>query len=345
MKKKLIKVLALIVVSLLNCVFVVLPGSALGVVDTAWVSRYNGPSDGDDASLAMAIDDSGGVYVTGYSVQNDTSLDYVTIKYLENGDTAWVRRYNGPGDYVDIAYGIAVDSYKNVYVTGESEGVDTRRDYATIRYYPNGDTAWVRRYTATGNGLDGAHDVVVDASDNVYVTGLSRSGPGTFKTTVKYHSNGDSAWVRSYKGPGELSWAGGAMTTDLFGFVYVTGKTYSDTTTRDDYVTIKYAQDGDTLWARKYNGPGDYYDAALSITADESSKVYVTGYSYGDGSERDFTTIKYHSNGNAEWVQRYNGPGNYWDVAFAITIDTSGNVYVTGLSRGSGTSDDYATIK
>ena len=42
------------------------------------------------------------------------------------------------------------------------------------------------------------------------------------------------------------------------------------------------------------------------------------------------------------WVQRYNGPGN---EAYAVAVDGSNNVIVTGYSYGSGSSDDYAIIK
>jgi hypothetical protein len=95
----------------------------------------------------------------------------------------------------------------------------------------------------------------------------------------------------------------------------------------------------------RYNGPGNSYDEATGIALDSSGNVYVTGESSGSGTGGDYATIKYDSAGSEIWVRRYNGPANGWDYATGIALDSSGNVYVTGRSWGSGTEYDYATIK
>ncbi|NIN01403.1 MAG: hypothetical protein GTO24_25915 [candidate division Zixibacteria bacterium] len=315
------------------------------IVDTAWVRRYDGPAHDYDYGYFLAVDgSSGSVYVTGHSYDSQTLEDFATVKYDASGNEIWVRRYNGPGNDYDFAHAITVDVSGNAYVVGKSWGDGTGYDYATIKYYPNGDTAWVRRYNGPGNTGDAAHDVAADASGNVYVTGASCGiGTGDDITTIKYYPDGDTAWVRTYHNDAESPLA---TAVDSAGNVYVTGYTWPSTGTDSDYATIKYYPNGDTAWVRTYDGTGEgHHDDACAVAVDGSGNVYVTGFSWGMGTDQDCATVKYDSSGNQIWVQRYNGPGNGSDNAYAIGIDGSDNIYITGPSLGSGTYQDYATVK
>ncbi len=311
-----------------------------------WASRYDGPpGNKDERAYAVAVDGSGNVYVTGQSYGNDASReDYATIKYDPNGNELWVKRYNGPGDSPDSAEDLDIDGCGNIYVTGSSYGSGTGRDYATVKYSPDGNELWVARYNGPGNGSDYARALTIDSTGNIYVTGGSTgSGTGSDYATIKYDSNGVELWVSRYDGPpGNENDSSGDVAVDSSGNVYVTGSSYG-IGTQEDYATIKYDPNGIELWVKRYNGPEDGPEDARELALDSLGNVYVTG----DSAEiaPDYATIKYDTNGNQLWLKRYNGLGNGSDYARSLAVDDSHNVYVTGMSSGGDTSLDYVTIK
>lgn len=50
---------------------------------SVWTNRYGGPTGGDAAALAMAVDNAGNVFVTGQSAPAIGSLDFATVKYAD----------------------------------------------------------------------------------------------------------------------------------------------------------------------------------------------------------------------------------------------------------------------
>jgi len=316
------------------------------VANEAWEVHYNGPGDDNDRVASMATDTSGNIYVTGYSTGDGTSGDYATIKYDADGNELWVARYDGPASNFDGANSLAVDASGNVYVTGSSE-VDggTLYDYATIKYDTDGNELWVARYDGPSSNYDYAHSLAVDSSGNVYVTGYSHvEGFNIDYATIKYDTDGNELWVARYDGPSSLGDKAYDLALDASGNVYVTGESEWGSIW-EDYITIKYDTDGNELWVARYDGPGSSGDYARKLAVDISGDVYVTGYGSGDGTELDYVTIKYDTNGNELWVARYDGPVSESDIANSLAVDASGNVYVAGQSDGDSGRGDYATIK
>lgn len=137
------------------------------------------------------------------------------------------------------------------------------------------------------------------------------------------------------------------IVTDKIGAVIVTGVTNPDGV-NEDITTIKYDKDGNLLWIAVYNGPGNYKDYPVALSADAAGNVYITGGSTGEGTATDFVTIKYSPAGNMEWAQRYASEGGLFDQPYSMAVDDFGNVYVTGaaahyVTYNSGS--DWITIK
>jgi len=309
-----------------------------------WAMRYNGPGSDSDEAEALEVDSVGNVYVTGRSNGGTpTREDYATIKYSSSGVQLWVARYNGPASTWDRPTALALDRDGSVYVTGSSYGTTGIDDIATVKYNPAGVQQWVARHGGTGNDL--ATSVVLDRNGSAYVAGIT-SRPVTYAdgdyTVIKYDPTGIEQWIAYYRGwDGSLAHAN-SIASDGSGGAYVSGwsQTYSGT---DDYTTIRYDGQGTELWIQRYNGPANSVDRVSAMTVDLVGNVIVTGTSRD--TTDDYATVKYNAAGTQQWVQRYNGPGNASDGASAIAADGLGNIIVAGSSTGSGSAEDYATVK
>ena len=330
-----------------------------------WEQRYNGPGKSNDDAAALAVDGASNVYVTGSSVGKDSTSDYATLKYAANGKLLWEKRYNGPGKGEDIARALVVDGIGNVYVTGGSKGTGNNSDYATLKYAPNGELLYAKRYNGPGNGFDAVEALAVDGAGNVYVTGnsIGKDDDADY-ATLKYAPNGELLWEQRYDGPSNSDDIAAALAVDGAGNVYITGTSIGKNGTYD-YATLKYTANGTLIWAKRYNGPGKSDDIAVALAVDGSGSVCVTGASAGKDNKAahatlkiaangglswnvrnsDYATIKYATTGELLWEQRYNGPGNSEDFATSLTVDVAGNVYVAGSSGGIGSNSDYATLK
>lgn len=312
--------------------------------DTLWTKTYNAIGNSEDEVNDIAVDASGNVYVTGYGDNDLTKDDYITIKYNSAGAVQWVATYNSQYSQNDVAVSLAVDGSGNVFVTGESEVNDagTNVDYATVKYNSAGVQQWAVRHNGFGNEIDRAVKIVVDAAGNPIVTGRSNNGATDDWVTIKYNTTTNAVlWTNTLDYTENDRPAD--MTIDASGNIYVTGRARSSTY---DIATRKIDASGTSLWTKFYLGSFD--DRGVAITVDGSGNVFVAGLNGTNATDYDVVTIGYNSSGTQLWAKTYNGAGAGNDEASDITVTSTGEVVVTGITdadASNGVNYDYLVLK
>jgi hypothetical protein len=224
-----------------------------------------------------------------------------------------------------------VDDSGNVVVCGYSYVDDTSTEVVTMKYRPDGDTAWCRRFDSDAF-VDAATALAVDRSGNVIVTGYRIATAYEDWATIKYSPDGDSLWA-VFHSDGDIN-RSTSIAVDSGGNSYVTGWT-------SDwyywyYHVVKYDSAGNFVWEYSQRTGRNGYSSA--VTVDRQGYCYVTG---GEPVQREpIVTCKIGLDGEGIWVSEV-----LEGSARAIAVDDSGNVVVAGLTHGVGGFDDYITLK
>jgi hypothetical protein len=242
---------------------------------------------------------------------------------------------------------IALDSNGDVLVTGPSNDAGGHPDYVTIKYRgSSGVQMWLDRYHL---GTDTPVDLIIDAQDNVYVTGLTQSGMHRI-TTIKYrNSDGARLWVVSDT-PAVQNFVS-SLALDSQGDLYVAGRADpdSDSSNRNDNaVVIRHrASDGAPLWTTLYGESAvGHFDAALDIVIDVSDNIYISGETSSFGASADLLILQYDAaTGQIVDEGTYDVPTEA-AKGQALALDSAQNVIVAGSTRG-GTSGfvDFLALK
>jgi hypothetical protein len=292
--------------------------------------------------------------LVGAGVNNDILL----AKYNSSGVAQWATTIGGV--LQDVGYGIATDKVNNIYVTGVINVSSLIQSYSTISNgriitstFGNlvgrgGNDCFVAKYNSSGvaqwgttignTSGDIGYGITTDMNNNIYVTG----------------SFANSSFIGSYS-----TISSGIIITSTF------GRLLGDTTFNSDIFIAKYNSSGIAQWATNIGGSLSG-EVGYGISTDMNNNVYVTGIINSSSFIKSYSTVssgiiitstfgrlvgrgsfdcfvaKYNSSGVAQWAT------NIGDVRVdsgnGITVDMSGNVYVTGNSNVSCLVNMYSTV-
>ena len=313
-----------------------------------WEQTYAGQGGFADEGKDVKIDGSGNVYVAGV-VDNWVGGRSLMIKYNSSGTSLWVRSYDfAPNDYEESLV-LAIDGAGNTIATGNC-GYITESDYATIKYDPSGTALWARKYNSSQTSTDAVNSITTDKHGIVYAIGRLRVGQaGDNIQIVKYNSAGTLKWAYSRGGVGtDVEDAGFAIAVDRNGYVYYTGTMHTSFTgNKRDIYTGKLDSNGNNVWPHPFGqlyGAGGN-DEGIELALDTSGNAVVGFNSEITAGNVKFGAVKYSPSGTALWTYGYAGSGTGLDSLKDMSVDTEGNVYLTGNSTSALSGINIVTIK
>jgi len=327
------------------------------------------------AKPSISIDHSSNVYVTGYfsgtatifgsSLTSTGSYDGYLTKLDASGNAVWAKSFGGSN--VEFPTAIVIDDSTNLYVTGSFAGsadffgttlVSTgSEDIFISKLDSDGQEIWSKR--AGGPQLDRGHDVAVDSSGHVFITGFFSTTADVFGTTfvaggpsgwydafvAQLDTNGTGVWAKQGGSDVDARDQAGGIDVDENGNVYVIGRFQYDAdifgetlsgVNRDNVFIVRLEPDGNIDWIKHWTNSSSTYGSDVQVSG---TNVYVTGAFYGTlhadtqsttsgGSLDIYYGVLNASNGNIRSLDSFGGSS--FDSGEAIAVHENGTIYLVG---------------
>jgi hypothetical protein len=345
-----------------------------------WAKSFGGTIGEEGKSICT--DPDGNVYITG--IISSPTVDFgsgvictnsisphnnmLLLKLNSSGDPLWVQTTFADNSGIE-GNTVATDNSGNVYVAGIfglffaqfGPGVnDTLNFNGTdnsfiVKYDPSGTLLFYKRipgYLAGASMIGGPSSIIVDNSENIYITGGFDGGITNTNDiyVTKLDASGLQDWRQNFGGT-DADYSN-SLTLDDQGNIYFTGDfispsisfggtslTNASTPNDPNRYAAKLSNTGTPVWAKRLTNGNS---SASGITIDINNNLYLVGY----GVDTVIATIPFSypdvivmklnpANGNTVW-SKVAGDGFIGLVDFPTSIDSdnSGNLFITGHFSG-----------
>jgi hypothetical protein len=303
-------------------------------------STYIGGS-GSDAGSAIAVDATGNAFITGSASSGFPVVTPAQSKVGGNTD-AFIAKLNPAGSALvystflggrlnDSSSGIAIDASGSAYVTGVTsstnfpvlnaiQGSNAGSDDAFVTKLNAAGTAFLYSTYLGGTNGDSANDIAVDSLGQAHVTGTTFSS--NFPTANAFRPSQAGGWEAfitklNASGNGFIysTYLGGSAVADIFDF-------------GEDGRGIKVDSAGNAY----VTGTADTVDFPM-VNARQS--FYAGGFTEG-------WVGKFNPSGSPIFISYIGGGGA--DEGDAIALDSSGNIFITGVSANGSGGGSFPTV-
>lgn len=181
---------------------------------------------------------------------------------------------------------IATDDNGYLYVSGAT-------DVGFIsKYSPSGNRIWVSNY----NDFYYYQKIIVK-NDTVYFMGDN--------SIIKYNSDGNQLWVSTFQ-PNSFVNYFRDFKVDKQNNVIACGSGVVENQS-ENYIIVKYDNDGNQIWGNYYNGLRNSGDDAKSIAIDSLNNILVSGSAkeFSANYQESITLLKLNPEGDQIWKKLF----------------------------------------
>lgn len=313
-----------------------------GILNETSYLKLHSATEGIRKFIGLSVDTDDNVYVVLDNYYTSKGGVFETVKMPFNSgpnNPDWTTIYETPLSASNTRMLASThDADNNTYVTGDFGVIESNqyfRNFFVAKYNEEGAIVWQKDYnTQNGNEANGIV-AKVDSGGNLIVF-LLPSPESTLPLRIKkYTPSGDLVWETEKEIHTALL---RVFFLDDANNIYIGGN--SKESPADDFpvfTTIKYTSEGNEVWTRfaTTNNPDDFLFEinAGSVNADgDIILTGVSGYSTMFAEVVDVTVLKYNSNGDLEWLNKYPQP-DFASAGTDLLIGDSNAIYVSGVQQ------------
>jgi hypothetical protein len=337
---------------------------------------------GDDRATGVALDPTGNIYVTGHTASSNFPIASAVQTRLNGAEDAFVVKLNAAGtrilystylggSNIDAANAIAVDSFGEAYVGGDTSSTDFPVLNGAYTSNHGGQDGFIAKLTTSGTAIvystylggtatDHVAAIAVNAAGNAYVTGSTYSVNFPVSQAVQASTGGNqdafvtellpggnalvfSTYLGGTSGFAGLPEQGQAIAVDSTGNIYVAGTTSSSNfPVTSSALQQSYAGGNLDGFLTQYSPGGQrmLYSSFLGGSSlDQVNALVVDSFGYvtvtGDTSSLDFP--------NTRGAQKQLN-GNYDAFVTKFLFSASGCTLINSSYLGGAGSDTAAGI-
>lgn len=312
-----------------------------------WSTTFDGGNSALDIPTAMDISSTGDIVIGGIT-HTGTSAEYLVLKYSASGQLLWSvvdsnpieSSWNEPSAIaVDESGVIGITGY--AAVDGDSQGYS--EGYLTILYNSEGEQIWRRPFlfqrlideNDPNSGLTNTHSaaksIAFDANGNLIVTGTFDVSSAPRMGTIKYDSNGNEEWVKTYRAGEFNDDLTNGHTIKIAGEdkIYVVGR-HTAGWVNEGLVLISYADDGQENWIDENQNIIQIQTAKIIL--DEDNLPIIAGIGYDDGTQDSRVRVfKYSETGTVlnetSYLKMFSSTESMQNL-IGLSVDNNDNVYI-----------------